>query len=84
MGLNAQKPLAPDETPRRRRTDHRAHEKRLERNRLKGTIGDSINALLSAAALNFQKLLGFFLHFWLRLCALLWLPPRIQISPIIA
>jgi IS5 family transposase len=63
---------------------HMKCEHRLERNRLKGTIGDSINALLSAAAMNFQKLLGFFLHFWLRLCALLWLPPSIQISPIIA
>lgn len=63
---------------------HMKSDHRLERNRLKGTIGNSINALLSAAAMNFQKLLGFFLHFWLRLCALLWLPPRIQISPVIA
>lgn len=63
---------------------HLKSEHRLERNRLKGTMGDSINALLSAAAMNFQKLLGFFLHFWLRLCALLWLPPRSQISPVIA
>jgi hypothetical protein len=29
----------------------------LERNRLKGTQGNAINALLSAAAMNFQKLL---------------------------
>lgn len=63
---------------------HMKCEHRLERNRLKGPIGDSINALLSAAAMNFQKLLSFFLHFWLRLCTLLWLPPRIQISPVIA
>jgi IS5 family transposase len=33
---------------------------RLERNRLKGTQGNAINALLSAAAMNFQKLLGIF------------------------
>jgi hypothetical protein len=33
----------------------------LERNRLKGTQGNAINALLSAAAMNVQKLLGFFL-----------------------
>jgi hypothetical protein len=35
-------------------------EHRLERNRLKGTQGNAINALLSAAAMNVQKLLGFF------------------------
>ena len=46
---------------------HLKSEHRLERNRLKGAKGDAINALLSAAAMNFQKLLGFFFHFWLRL-----------------
>jgi IS5 family transposase len=40
---------------------HLKAEHRLERNRLKGTQGNAINALLSAAAMNFQKLLGFFL-----------------------
>ena len=63
---------------------HMKTEHRLERNRLKGTNGDAINALLSAAAMNFQKLLGFFLRLWLRLCALLWLPPAISILPVIA
>jgi IS5 family transposase len=63
---------------------HLKSEHRLERNQLKGTTGDAINALLSAAAMNFQKLLGFFLHFWLRLCALLWLPPTIQSVSVIA
>jgi transposase, IS5 family len=63
---------------------HMKSEHRLERNRLKGSIGDAINALLSAAAMNFQKLLGFFLHLWLRLCSLLWLPPVISISSTIA
>jgi IS5 family transposase len=63
---------------------HMKSEHRLERNRLKGTRGDTINALLSAAAMNFQKLLGFFLHLWLRLCALLWFPPIISIAPQIA
>jgi len=29
----------------------------LERNRLKGTAGNEINAILAAAAMNFQKLL---------------------------
>jgi len=63
---------------------HMKSEHRLERNRLKGTTGDAINALLSAAAMNFQKLLGFFLYLWLRLCSLLWLPPVISISPVTA
>ena len=36
---------------------HLKSEHRLERNRLKGVAGDAINAILSAAALNFQKLL---------------------------
>ena len=40
---------------------HLKAEHRLERNHLKGTQGNAINALLSAAAMNFQKLLGFFL-----------------------
>ena len=33
-------------------------ENAIERNRLKGIAGDSINAILSAAAMNFHKLLG--------------------------
>jgi hypothetical protein len=32
----------------------------LERNRLKGVHGNTLNAILSAAAMNFQKLLGAF------------------------
>ena len=44
---------------------HMKGEHRLERNRLKGTIGDAINALLSAAAMNFGKLLGWVGRFWL-------------------
>jgi transposase, IS5 family len=32
---------------------------RLERNRLKGKLGDALNALFSAAAMNFKKLLRF-------------------------
>jgi len=39
---------------------HLKAEHRLERNRLKGVAGDAINAMLSAAAMNFQKLLGAF------------------------
>jgi len=37
---------------------HLKSEHRLERNRLKGTAGDAINAILTAAAMNFHKLLG--------------------------
>lgn len=36
---------------------HLKTEHRLERNRLKGVAGDAINAVLAAAAMNFQKLL---------------------------
>ena len=39
---------------------HLKNEHRLERNRLKGVAGDAINAVLSAAAMNFHKLLGAF------------------------
>ena len=46
---------------------HMKSEHRLERNRLKGTLGDAINAILSAAAMNFQKLQGFSWRFLLRL-----------------
>ncbi len=44
------------------KSDHR-----LERNAWRGTLGDSINALLSAAAMNFGKLLGFLLPILLAL-----------------
>jgi IS5 family transposase len=43
---------------------HLKAEHRLERNRLRGTTGDAINAILSAAAMNFGKLLSFFLALW--------------------
>ncbi len=36
---------------------HLKTEHRLERNRLKGIAGNSVNAVLAAAAMNFQKLL---------------------------
>ena len=39
---------------------HLKSEHRLERNRLRGTAGNAINAILAAAAMNFQKLLGAF------------------------
>ena len=37
---------------------HLKSEHRLERNRLKGTAGNAINAILAAAAMNFHKLRG--------------------------
>jgi IS5 family transposase len=55
---------------------HLKAEHRLERNRLKGVAGDALNAILSAAAMNFQKLLGAFWRIVLprliRICG--WLP----------
>jgi IS5 family transposase len=51
---------------------------RLERNRLKGTLGDKLNALFSAAAMNFKKLLGFFLALLLRLLSALFSARPIQ------
>ena len=45
---------------------HLKAEHRLERNRLKGIAGDAFNAILSAAAMNFQKLLGAFWIIFLR------------------
>ena len=44
---------------------HLKNEHRLERNRLKGVAGDAINAILSAAAMNFHKLLGAFWRIFL-------------------
>jgi transposase, IS5 family len=48
---------------------HLKSEHRLERNRLKGVAGNAINAILSAAAMNFHKLLGAFWRIFL-LCLL--------------
>lgn len=38
---------------------HLKQEHRMDRNRLKGVIGDKINAILSAAGMNFRKLMRF-------------------------
>ena len=45
---------------------HLKNEHRLERNRLRGTYGDAINAMLAAAAMNFDKLLRAFWLYFLR------------------
>ena len=55
---------------------HLKSDHRLERNQLRGTLGDSINALLSAAAMNFGKLLGFLLAFLFRLLDVALTPNR--------
>ncbi len=43
---------------------HLKKERRLDRNKLKGTEGDRINAVLSAAAMNFSKLMKHAEAFW--------------------
>lgn len=52
---------------------HLKQERRMERNRLKGTEGDKLNAVLSAAGMNFAKLLAelgaFRSLMWVRLVA---------------
>ena len=55
---------------------HLKAEHRLERNRLKGVAGDALNAILSAAAMNFHKLLGAFWRIFLlnRMRAWGWIP----------
>ena len=57
---------------------HLKNDYRLERNRLKGQLGDALNALFSAAAMNFKKLLGFFLGALLRLLACLRFPTTLR------
>jgi len=51
---------------------HLKSEHRLERNRLKGVEGNAINAVLSAAAMNFHKLLGASWRIFLRRLLDIW------------
>ena len=53
------------------------NERRLERNRLRGTYGDAIIAVRAAASLNFHKLLRAFWHYFLR--GLLGICSRLQL-----
>ena len=46
---------------------HLKNERRMGRNQLKGTEGDRVNAVLSAAAMNFSKLLKHTEAFWCRI-----------------
>jgi IS5 family transposase len=58
---------------------HLKKEHRMERNKLRGLIGDKVNAILSAAAMNFGKLLAFLLAFFSRLLFALF--PALRTSP---
>ena len=51
---------------------HLKNEHRLERNRLRSTCGDAINAVLAAAAMNFHKLLGAFWRNFLHCLMRIW------------
>jgi IS5 family transposase len=54
------------------RIGHLKNEHRLKRNRLEGDAGDAIHAILSAAAMNFHKLLGAFGRIFLRRLSRIW------------
>jgi IS5 family transposase len=62
---------------------HCKNEHRMERNQLKGEIGDALNAILSAASMNFQKLLAAFLRllFWIISGSYLRAPSPYQRNP---
>jgi hypothetical protein len=47
----------------------------LERNRLKGIAGNAINAILAAAAMNFQKLLRAFWRIFILCLMSVWNGP---------
>ena len=55
---------------------HLKKEHRMDRNRLKGTLGDQINAILSAAGMNFSKLLRVAASFWRQTLAWLYICQR--------
>ena len=59
---------------------HLKNEHRLERNRLRGTYGNAINAILAAASMNFHKLLGAFWLYFLRGLLGIWS----QFQPLVA
>ena len=61
---------------------HLKNEHRLERNRLRGTYGDAINALLAAAAMNFHKLLGAFWLYFLRRLLGIWSELQLMVPSI--
>lgn len=61
---------------------HLKNEHRLERNRLRGTYGDAINAVLAAAAMNFHKLLGAFWLYFLRCLLGIWSELQLMVASI--
>ncbi len=61
---------------------HLKNEHRWERNRLRGTCGDAINAVLAAAAMNFHKLLGAFGLYFLRGLLHIWSQFQLILAPI--
>jgi IS5 family transposase len=60
---------------------HLKNEHRLERNRLRGTYGNAINATLAAAAMNFHKLLGALGLYFLRTVLGIWGRFQIILAP---
>ena len=60
---------------------HLKKERRLERNRLKGVEGDRINVLMSAAAMNFSKLIKHAEASWLLFRLRLAWPSILQRRP---
>ncbi len=65
---------------------HLKREHRMDRNRLKGTEGDMVNAILSAAGMNFRKLLKWAAHFFgyilSKIIAAIWPKFRLCCAPI--
>jgi transposase, IS5 family len=65
---------------------HLKREHRMDRNRLKGTQGDMVNAILSAAGMNFSKLLRWAAHIFglifSKIIAAIWPRFRLCYSPI--
>lgn len=65
---------------------HLKREHRMDRNRLKGIEGDMVNAILSAAGMNFRKLLRWAAHFFgfilSKIIAAIWPKYRFCCSPI--
>jgi transposase, IS5 family len=59
---------------------HLKQEHRMDRNRLKGVVGDQINAILSAAGMNFRKLMKFIESFLLYIFCLLVLQARSSVK----
>ena len=62
---------------------HLKQEHRMDRNRLKGVEGDKINATLSAAGMNFRKLLKFFSCIFIYMLERLNREVELEINPLV-